>query len=128
MTIRLLGSNKGLFGVAGTYNIEAFQGDTFTLPIVWRDENRDLVDLTGYTARMQVRVTVDADDFLLELTTENGGITLGGTAGTIDLTVSAEDMALIDAGSYKYDLEMVVGESVTKLLRGKFKVIAEVTR
>lgn len=114
--------------MAGTYDIEAFQGDTFTLPIVWRDENKDLVDLTGYTARMQLRQTVDAEDFTIELTTENGGITLGGTAGTIDLTISAEDMAAIDAGSYKYDLEMVVGESVTKLLRGKFKVIAEVTR
>lgn len=77
---------------------------------------------------MQLRQTVDATDFTLELTTENGGITLGGTAGTIDLTVSAEDMAAVEAGSYKYDLEMVVGESVTKLLRGKFKVIAEVTR
>lgn len=114
--------------MAGIYNVEALQGDTFSLPIVWRDENKDLVDLTGYTARMQVRETVDAEDFLLELTTENDGITLGGIDGTIDLTVSAEDMAAIEAGSYKYDLEMVVGESVVKLLRGKFKIIAEVTR
>lgn len=114
--------------MAGTYNIETFQGDTFSLSLVWRDENRDLIDLTGYTAAMQVRETVDATDYLLELTTENGGITLGGTAGTIELTVSADDMEAIEAGSYKYDLEMIVGETVRKLLRGKFKVVAEVTR
>jgi len=114
--------------MAGTYDIETFQGDTFTLPIVWRDEAEELVDLTGYTARMQLRTSGDADDFSLELTTENDRITLDGVAGTIDLNVSAEDMAAVEAGTYRYDLEMVIGDSVKKLLRGKFKIIAEVTR
>lgn len=114
--------------MAGTYNIEADQGDTFSLLLTWRDVNRDLVDLTGYTARMQVRVAVDSDDFVLELTTENGFIELGGTEGTIQLTVDAESMSAVEAGSYRYDLEMVTGEVVRKLVRGKFKVVAEVTR
>lgn len=114
--------------MAGTYNFEVFQGDTFTYRLTWRDENKDLVDLTGYTARMQVRTTVDADEAALELTTENGGITLGDEQGTIDLLVSAEDMAAVTAGSYRYDLEMENGGVVQKLIRGKFKVVAEVTR
>ena len=113
---------------AGAYDIVWYQGDTFSLLLTWRDENQDLVDLTGYTARMQLRTSVDATTNSLELTTENGRIVLGGALGEIQLTVDAETMADLDAGSYKYDLEMVQGATVRKLLAGKFKVVAEVTK
>lgn len=113
---------------AGVYDIEWHQGDTFSVVLTWRDVNKDPVDLTGYTARMQLRTSVDAETNSLELTTENDRISLGGTNGEIQLTVDADTMAAMDAGSYKYDLEMVVGASVRKLLKGKFKILAEVTK
>lgn len=115
---------------AGTKDwLEVYQGDTFNKVLTWYDSSEKEVDLTGYTARMQLRTSADSDTVVLELTTENGGITLGGTAGTIELLVSATDMAAVEAGSYKYDLEMIAGDgTVRKILRGKIKVIAEVTR
>ena len=113
---------------AGTYNFEWNQGDTFDQLLTWRDENQDPVDLIGYTARMQLRTSFDAESASLELTTENDRIVLGGTNGEVQLVVDAETMAALDAGSYKYDLEMVQGATVRKLLKGKFKVLSEVTK
>jgi hypothetical protein len=43
------------------------------------------INLTGYTARMQVRSTLESAEALIELTTANGRIALGGSAGTITL-------------------------------------------
>lgn len=133
--------------MAGTYNFNADQGATLQQLITWRqpqtaeqiadDEEGTPVDLTGYTARMHVRTAVDADDTVLELTTENDRIILGDPEsatpvydnGEIRLFVDAETMADVPAATYKYDLELVSsGDVVTRLLQGKLKVIAEVTR
>lgn len=94
------------------------------------------VDLTGMTARMQVRETINATEELLELTTENGGIVLGDEDGTIDLLISAddtEDLAPtittgINAKFPVYDLELINGDEVTRLFEGRFEIVAEVTR
>jgi tRNA threonylcarbamoyladenosine modification (KEOPS) complex Pcc1 subunit len=78
---------------------------------------------------MQIRSEVDSSTAALSLTTENGRIALGGTAGTITLTVSATDTAAVTAGEYVYDIELVSGSgTVTRLLQGCFTVDAEVTR
>jgi hypothetical protein len=126
--------------VAGRHDIEHNQGATFRRTLVWRqpasDEDLpetpgDPVDLTGWSARMQLRVEVDADDVALELTTDNGRITLGGPDGDITLRVAAADLerGAIEAGSYRYDLELVdPAGDVTRLIEGKFRIRAEVTR
>ena len=112
----------------GTYNIQHHQGDTLGMLLTWKDEDDSLVDLTGYTARMQLRPSVDSDEITLELTTENGRITLGDAAGTIELDVDATDTAAILVSTYRYDLEMVNGSNVRKLIKGRFKMLGEVTR
>ncbi len=49
-------------------------------------------DLTGYTARMDIRCGPAKTDLLIKsLTTENGGITLGGALGTITLFISGDE-------------------------------------
>jgi hypothetical protein len=54
---------------------------------------------------------------------------LGGTAGTIDVSVSASVMADVPAGVYVYDLELDGGDDgVVKPVRGQFEVRPEVTR
>lgn len=87
------------------------------------------VNLTGYTARLQVRETLEAAGTILSLTTENGGISLGGAAGTIDLLVSAADTAALDFETAVYDLELVsAGGVVTRIMRGDVVLADEVTR
>ena len=85
---------------AGIYDITADQGSTFSRRITWLDSAGAPIDLTGYTAKMQVRETVDSTAVILELSTVNSRISLGGAAGTIDLTASATVMtavAVVDA-------------------------------
>lgn len=114
---------------AGSYDIVADQGATFTRVITWKDSLGTPVDLTNYTARMQLRSQIDsAGAAVFELTTENNRISLGGTAGTITLTAAATATAAVAADTYVYDLELVTGSTVTRLIQGSFELRGEVTR
>jgi hypothetical protein len=104
------------------------QGATFERAIRWKADGAN-VSLVGYTARMQIRPTAASATTTLSLTTENSRIALGGTAGTITLSISATDTTAITAGRYVYDLELVsAGGIVTRLLQGIVTVSANVTR
>ena len=111
------------------YNITTTQRDTFSRVLTWTNNAKVPHNLTGYTAKMQVRSSAESDIVLLELSTTNGYIVLGGTAGTITLTVPAANMSIISAGQYEYDLELVSpnGQKTT-IVEGNFKIKAQVTR
>lgn len=114
-----------------TLNLNCWQGASWDYHLTWTTTAGTVttpVDLTNYTARMQVRQTVDATAVALSLTSGTG-ITLGGTAGTIYLEASATTTAGVAGGQYVYDLEIVsAGGNVTRLLEGTFMVDPEVTR
>lgn len=112
---------------AGKYPLTIEQGATLAQVFTWRDSSDALVNLTGYTARCQVRRTLSDPDTLLSLTTENGGITLGGSAGTIQLNASATATAAL-SGKGVYDLELISGSTVTRLIEGTVYFSPEVTR
>lgn len=114
--------------MAGFYSITCDQGATLEVLLTYLDSDGAAVNLTGYTARMQVRTEVTAATATLTLTTENGRIALGGAAGTVALTVPAIDTAAVAAREYVYDLELVNGATVTRIIEGAFTVRAEVTR
>lgn len=110
----------------GYLDLVCYQGATFDYTLTWKTAGTP-VDLTGYSARMQVRETYTSSSAVLSFT--NGtGITLGGTAGTILIATNAGTTAGLLAGQYVYDLEMVSGTNVTRLVQGKFTVDPEVTR
>jgi hypothetical protein len=114
--------------IAGTYNIVCDQGSTLSRTLTWKPDGTTPADLTNYSARMQVRPTVDSDTVTLSLTS-GSGITLGGTAGTIALSVAAATTAALGAGVYCYDLEVVSASTVvSRLVQGSFTVRPEVTR
>lgn len=111
--------------MAGILNLVADQGATYTQRLTWKIDGNP-VNLTGYTARMKVKNVVK--NFEAISITSSSGIALGGSAGTIDLTVSAADMTKVVAGKYSYDLELVSpGGVVTRLVKGTFTVTPEVT-
>lgn len=113
---------------AGTLDFTIEQGATFNLLLTWKI-NDVPVNLTNWTARLQARVDVDDTETVLTLTTENGGITLGGALGTISLDRTATQTALLPAGTYVYDLELISGVgAVTRLVQGELDISAEVTR
>lgn len=119
---------------AGTYNITADQGKTFSRILYYgTGEGSDFIpmDNSGFTARMQVRKTIPSEDIALELTTSNNRITLGGEDGSIVLEVDSQTMSGLN-GAYRYDLELIdpagSEDIVYGVVRGDFKVRPEVTR
>jgi hypothetical protein len=109
-----------------TYNITAYQGATYDLNMTWKIAGT-AVDLTGYTAAMQVRENASSSATILSVTS-GSGITLGRTAGTILVSISASTMGAAAPGFYVYDLELNSGGQVTRLIQGSFAIQAEVTK
>lgn len=110
-------------------NLKLIKGAQFNPGWTWRAAGQ-LVNLTGCTARMQVR-DPDTGDLLLELTTENGGIVLGGAAGTIDLWFGATESTGIswESGIYAFELQYPSGpDHVDRLFEGSIAVSPEVVR
>lgn len=114
--------------LAGNHNFTIDQGAHFESLITVRNEDDSLFDFTDYTARMQIRLEVDSDDYVVELTTENGGIVLGGDEGTLRVVMDAESTDLINREGV-YDIEIIDNtDKVYRLLKGKIRLNLEVTR
>lgn len=115
---------------AAIYDLTIEQGTTWTLSLLWKTSAGATVDLTGYTARMQVRHRIgDPDPPLLNLTSENGGITLGGAAGTLALVATPTQTDALSTRTGVYDLEVQSPTGVvTRLLQGCVSISPEVTR
>jgi hypothetical protein len=57
---------------AGIYNDTLDQGATYTLVVEYKDANDVAINLTGYSAYMQLRENYDSTTADLTLTTANG--------------------------------------------------------
>lgn len=114
---------------AGSYDILCEQGATFSLVLTWRNPDGTPIDITGYSAKMQVRASKADATAILTLDTTTGGITLGGDMGTVTLTASATATNSLTSGAYVYDLELTSAtNNVTRLIEGAFTVSGQVTR
>lgn len=114
-------------------NHTIYRGADFDFECLWEAGDTEAtvtpVDLTGATARMHVRPEIDSSVIYLTLTTENGGITLGGALGTIALHLSAADTTPLTWEEAVYDLEIVFPDGrVRRFMAGKIKTSPEVTR
>ena len=127
------------------------QGQTFSFQYVHAVGGSPF-DLTGYSARMSLRTDFGGPQYAYLSTgsdADGGTITLGGVAGTITITMTAEQTKrLLDnlptfsfpdemhaAYGYShrsemiYDLEIEDGAgAVTRVLEGKVTIYREVTR
>jgi len=113
---------------AGTYNFVMDQGATFTLQMVYQNGAGVPINLTGYTAKMQLRLKYGAPDpAALTLTTENGGLTINGPTGTISILATDEQTLALDPALYVYDLDIISGGTIERLVMGQVTVRAEVT-
>lgn len=82
------------------------------------------MDLTGYTASMQIR-PFPAGPILFDASTD---IVLGGTAGTITVTIPAASTATFTWFTGVYDLILTSATGVvTRFLEGSVTVSAGVT-
>lgn len=110
---------------AGIYDITVEQGATFELDITWNDSAGTPVVLTGYSARMKARTTYTDTSVLFSLV--SGTEIILTTPGNIRVTIAASATATYTPGDYVYDIEMVNGTTVYRLLQGVCTVSPEVT-
>lgn len=113
--------------LAGRYDITVEQGSTFNLTLTYKDQRGYVIDLTGYSARMQMRSAVTSNTVAMELTTANGRIAIDPLLGKITLQIAAADTATL-SGTGVYDLELVNGAIVQRILEGSYTISPEVTR
>lgn len=99
---------------ADTLSVPSLNGSKFKAgPVVLRVNMP--VDMAGMTARQQIKDKVGGT-VLLELTTENDRIVLDNVAKTITRTIDAVTTAGIAWKRGVYDLEMVSGSHVDKIV------------
>ena len=114
---------------AGFHHFIIEQGATFGQVLTLTDSSSTVVNLGGYgSAEMDLRNNPESSSPVLTLTTANGGIALGGSAGTVTLTISATDTNNLTVGSGVYDLELVSGSNVYRILEGTFNVRRNISR
>ena len=113
---------------AGIYNTTIDQGSVWSVVLVYTDANNSPVNLTGYTAAMQLRQNYNSDTAALTLTTANGGITIVGATGTVTINATATQTGALDPGFYVYDLELISGANISRLIQGQLTVAEQVTR
>ncbi len=108
-------------------NLIIEQYSTFKTRFAWLDKNKTAIDLTGYTALMQVRDAVGSV-ILIELSTINGRIVITPLTGVIELNLTDEETGFLTVKSAVYDLVLTspTGQA-TRLMEGKVTVSPGVT-
>lgn len=122
------------------------QGKTFNRRLEYRTgDPPSLFDFNGYEARMQIRPTfnsttiycslsssIGADETGLTMTPLSGSTVLPRSSGSIGIKISAFSSSLFTFTEGVFDLEIYSGSGVTQyveeILRGKVKILQEVTR
>jgi len=105
------------------------KGATYRQAIIWQNSNKAAINLTGASARMQVRESVDSPNILLELTSNNGGLIIEPALGKINFFISDSNTTALQGEGGVYDLEVVMPDNtVTRLIEGSVVFVPEVTR
>jgi hypothetical protein len=113
---------------AGIYNFTVDQGSVWDLEIEYQDPDGDPINLTGFTASMQLRREYNSTIADLTLTTGGGGIIITGATGTIDISATATQTGALEPGFYVYDLELTSGSNISRLIQGQITIAEQVTR
>lgn len=112
---------------AGKYNLRIEQGAKFGVQFIWKDGDKNPIDLTGYTAKLQMRESKEDTNVIYDSTTGDD-ISLGGVAGTIDWTLTTAITTAFDFDHAFYDLELTKDNETTRFLEGRVYLSKEVTK
>lgn len=122
--------------IAGIYNLFIEQGATFTRLIeIEYPDPEDVTtmlpyDLSGHSASMQIRRTVDSSTAQITLTDSNGRIEVqpNGSDNAMRLNLTPDETAsLTSDGVYDIEIEDANG-NVQRILRGTVTISLQVTR
>lgn len=116
--------------IAATHNITIDQGSDFELSIILQEEDGTVTDLTGYSARGQIRQSKDASEIAATFTCTIGTPASGEILLALGNSVTKLLTPSTSAGEYYYDIEIFTsGDIIVKrILQGRVVVTQEVTR
>ena len=104
-------------------NLVIDQGSTFLVELDLKDENGDILVLSGYTANSQIRKWYTSSSPAAAFTTD-----INVANGSITLSLTSDETSSLTAGRYVYDVEIQDGSSVTRIIEGIVTVTPQVTR
>ena len=113
--------------MSGDYDIRILQGSDKHIVLTLKNDG-SVIDLTGYTANMQVRNRTSSEIILDELTTSNSRIEIKEAEGQIILKFPSSVSTDYNFVSAVYDVEVYAGGRARRLIQGGFLVDREVTR
>lgn len=106
-------------------NLAIDQGTTYEVTIIVNDNSGTARDLSGYTARSQMRRS-----YYTNSNTEFTVTIDNPTGGEVDLSLTSTQTANLKAGRYVYDVELVNSNTtaVERIVEGIVTVYPEATR
>jgi hypothetical protein len=114
--------------MAVQYIVEIDQGADWFFNVTYEQPAGTPVNITSYTAALQLRSLPESTTAVLSLAT-GSGITITGAAGLVAIRATAAQTGAIIAGDYYYDLEITSPQGVvTRLVQGQALVNPQVTR
>ena len=100
--------------MAGQKNFEVDQNATFSFVVEYKDDNGNAIDLTGASAKMQVRDVKGGTKLAVTLTSPSGGIVINGPLGKLTVTLTPTQTNKLFYPKSVYDI-MVVDTNVNKI-------------
>jgi hypothetical protein len=115
--------------MAVTKNFEVDQNATFSFQVQYTlDDEVTPIDLTGASAKMQVRDTKGGSKLAFTLTSPLGGIIINGPTGTLDIKITPTQTNKLFYPKSSYDIMVVDSNgNKIKLLEGFMTLSRSVT-
>lgn len=126
---------------AGKYSFVLEQGATTNFEIQYKDSSGNAIDLSGYSGKMQIKSDYADNNpttyitLSSSLNADGTGLNFSGSngltptqSGSIGIYISAASSSLLTFDTAKYDLEIVSGSTVSRLLEGNIKLSKQITR
>lgn len=112
---------------AANYDFQIEQGATFKRVLELKDSSNVAINLTGYSAKMQIRQQVDSA-VITELT-NSSGLAITPLLGKIEINISATATLAYTFEFATYDLIITsAGGEVTRIIEGSITLDPAVTK
>jgi hypothetical protein len=109
-------------------NFEVDQNTTFTFIVEYKDSDGNAVNLTGSSAKLQVRDTKGGTKLAVSLTSPSGGITIDAALGKLTVKMTPTQTSKLFYPKSEYDLMLTDSNfNKTKLLEGFITLSRSVT-
>jgi hypothetical protein len=117
----------------GVYPLTIYKGDSFDFFFRIRGASPDggvtpgaYQNLTGFTGKAQIRATTASDTVLAEFTVTIPDQNISGNLGSVLMSLTKEQT--VDLTDGVWDIQLSSGTKSQTYLKGKVKVIEQVTR